>query len=216
MESRFTKLGRDEVKSIRHAGFTLIEVLVALAVFGIMSMLAYSALGTTLTNADYLSGRMDRIQSIQRAMRHLSSDLMQAAPRPVRSELGDTFRPAMESVLSSEFMLEVTHGGWNNPAGLPRSTLQRVAYRLEDAKLVRYHWNVLDRTYANEPVVTVLLDDVESLYFNFFDATGETSTIWPPQAQGGPVTLLARPRATELVLTLTDEGEIRRLLEIAP
>jgi len=50
-------------------GFTLIEVLVALAVFGVMSMLAYTALGSTLSNADYLSNRMDRLQSIQRAVR---------------------------------------------------------------------------------------------------------------------------------------------------
>jgi len=46
-------------------GFTLIEVLVALAIFGVMSMLAYAALGSTLSNADYLTERMDRLQSIR-------------------------------------------------------------------------------------------------------------------------------------------------------
>jgi general secretion pathway protein J len=197
-------------------GFTLIEVLVALAVFGVMSMIAYSALGSTLNNADYLTSRMDRLQSIQRTIRYLSTDLFQVAPRPVRSELGDSFDPALESTLSSEFALELTHGGWGNPAGLPRGTLQRVAYRIEDDELVRYHWNVLDRTYANEPVATVLLDEVESLYFRYFDASGEQSDIWPPLASTGPAALRSRPRAVEIVLTLVDQGEIRRLLEIAP
>ena len=197
-------------------GFTLIEVLVALAVFGVMSMLAYSALGTTLSNADYLADRMDRIQSIQRSMRYLSSDLMQAAPRPIRSEVGDEFLPALVSTLSSDYLLELTHGGWGNPAGLPRGTLQRVAYRLEDDELVRYHWNVLDRTYANEPFAIVLLDEVESLYFRYIDATGEVSEVWPPQSQAGAIGLRSRPRAVELILTLTDQGEILRLLEVAP
>lgn len=197
-------------------GFTLIEVLVALAVFGIMSMLAYSALGNTLSNADYLAARMDRIQSIQRAMRFLSSDMMQVAPRPIRSELGDSFLPALQSSLSSEFLLELTHSGWSNPAGLPRGTLQRVAYRLEDDELVRYYWGVLDRTYANEPIATVLLDEVESLYFRYINATGEVSEVWPPQTQNSGGDMRMRPRAVELILTLSDEGEIRRILEVAP
>jgi len=196
-------------------GFTLIEVLVALAVFGVMSMLAYAALGSTLSNADYLTERMDRLQSIQRAMRYLTTDLMQTAPRPVRTELGDSFSPALETSLSSEFVLELTRSGWGNPAGLPRGTLQRVAYRLEEDKLVRYYWTVLDRTYANEPLVTVLLDNVESLFFRYHQASGEPSDVWPPLGQQGPNVLRSRPRAVEIVLSLADQGEITRLLEIA-
>jgi general secretion pathway protein J len=201
---------------VRARGFTLIEVLVALAVFGVMSMLAYTALGSTLSNADYLTERMERLQSVQRTIRYLSSDLMQAAPRPVRSDLGDSYVPAVASTLSSDFALEVTHGGWSNPVGLPRSTLQRVAYRIEEEQLVRYHWGVLDRTYANEPIVTVLLEDVESLFFRFYDATGAVSEVWPPELQQGGAGMRLRPRAVEIVLTLPDQGEITRLLEIAP
>jgi len=201
---------------IPRKGFTLIEVLVALAVFGVMSMLAYSALGSTLSNADYLSNRMDRLQSIQRAVRFLSTDLFQSVPRPVRTELGESYAPALQTSLSSEFVLELTRGGWGNPAGLPRGTQQRVAYRLEDDELVRYHWNVLDRTYSNEALATVLLDDVESLYFRYYSANGEPSEIWPPREQQGGAGMRSRPRAVEFVLTLVDQGEIRRLLEIAP
>lgn len=196
--------------------FTLIEVLVALAVFGVMSMLAYTALGSTLSNADYLTDRMDRLQSVQRTIRYLSTDLMQTMPRPVRTELGDSLSPALQTSLSSDVLLEVTHGGWNNPAGLPRGTLQRVAYRIEDDELVRYHWTVLDRTFANEPIATVLLDEVEGLYFRYIQANGEVSEIWPPLAQQDGGALRLRPRAVEIVLTLADQGEIRRLLEVAP
>ena len=201
---------------MRARGFTLIEVLVALAVFGVMSLLAYAALGSTLSNADYLTDRMERLQSVQRTVRYLSSDLLQAAPRPVRSDLGETYVPAVFSTLSSDFGLEMTHGGWGNPAGLPRSTLQRVAYRIEEDQLLRYHWGVLDRTYSNEPIVTVLLDNVESLYFRFYDAAGNPSEVWPPEGQQGGTSLRLRPRAVEILLTLPDQGEITRLLEIAP
>jgi len=198
------------------AGFTLIEVLVALAIFGVLALLAYMTLGQTLSNADMLTERMDRLQAIQRTVRYLSNDLMQAAPRPVRLELGDSMGPAVRSDLSGDFALEVTHSGWSNPVGLPRSTLQRTAYRIEDDELVRYYWTVLDRTYDNEPIATVLLDNVESLVFRYLQGNDEWTETWPPQGAEGAAGLRMRPRAVEIVLTLADEGEIRRLLEVAP
>lgn len=200
----------------RSGGFTLIEIMVAVAIFAVMSMLAWGALGQSLSNADMLTERMHRLQAIQRTMRYLSSDLTQSSPRPVRDELGDALMPSVSSSLSGSFALELTHGGWGNPAGLPRSTLQRAAYRIEDDELVRYYWNVLDRTYANEPVATVLLDNVESLFFRFYDDNGEATEVWPPQSAIGAFGMRVRPRAVEIILTLPDEGEITRLLEIAP
>ncbi len=202
------------MRHLRTHGFTLIEIMVAVAVFGMMSVIAWGALGNSLSNVDLLTERMNRLQAIQRTMRFLSSDLMQATPRSVRNEVGDSRLPAMLSSAAGNFAIEFTHGGWRNPAGLPRSTLQRTAYRLEDDELIRYHWRVLDRTYANEPVATVLLDNVESLLFLFYTDTGESTDVWPPQ--GGPATLRMRPRAVEILLTLPDEGEVTRLLEIAP
>lgn len=195
-------------------GFTLIEIMVAVAVFAVMSVIAWGALSNSLTDAEMLTDRMDRLQAIQRAMRLLSTDLALAAPRPVRNELGDQQLPAILSSISGDFALEVTHGGWGNPAGLPRGTQQRSAYRLEEDQLVRYHWNVLDRTFSNEPVATVLLEDVQSLFFRFYADTGDPSEVWPPQGAGNP--LRARPRAVEIVLSLGDAGEITRLIEVAP
>jgi general secretion pathway protein J len=200
----------------RSLGFTLIEIMVAVAIFAVMSMLAWGTLGQTLSNADMLTERMDRLQSIQRTMRYLTSELMQAAPRPVRDELGTEYRAAVLSDLSGDFSLELTHGGWRNPAGLPRGTMQRTAYRIEEDDLIRYHWTVLDRTYSNEPVATVLLEDVESLLFRFYDENGESTEVWPPQRATGVSGLRSRPRAVEIILTLPDTGEITRLVEIAP
>jgi general secretion pathway protein J len=204
------------VKRSRARGFTLIEIMVAVAIFSVMAMLAWGALSQSLENADMLTERMQRLQTIQRSLRYLSADLMQAAPRPVRNELGDGLRPAIFSSLSGDFAVELSHGGWGNPVGLPRSTLQRSAYRVEDDALVRYYWNVLDRTYGNEPVAAVLLEDVDGLAFRFFDDSGEVYEVWPPQNTAGGGNVRARPRAVEIILSLPDEGEITRLLEIAP
>ncbi len=203
------------MKRRRSNGFTLIEVMVALAVFGVMALLAYMSLGQTLANADMLTSRMDRLQSVQRTISYLSSELLQAAPRSVRVELGDAPVPALQSSFGSDFSLQLTHGGWPNPAGVPRSTLQRTAYRIEDGELVRYHWNVLDRTANNTALATVMLENVDSLTFRFLQLNDEWTEQWPPiGAQATSNTNL--PRAVEIVLVLPDEGEITRIVEVSP
>lgn len=200
----------------RTRGFMLIEVLVALAVFGVMTVLAYQALGQSLSNAEMLTERLDRIQAIQRTMGLLGRDLTQAAPRPVRDLLGDGFLPSMRTSLNEEFALELTRGGWPNPAGLPRGTLQRVAWRIEDGELLRYHWTVLDPTLSDVPVITQLIDDVDSILFRYRSHSGEWTELWPPSESQGAVAARIRPQIVEVVLTLPDEGEIRRFFEVAP
>jgi general secretion pathway protein J len=196
--------------------FTLIEVLVSLAIFAILATLAYGALSQTLVSAEMLNGRMDRLQAIQRTMRLLSEDLQQLSPRPIRDELGDGIGPALDTDFQSGFALELTHGGWSNPIVLPRGTLQRSAYRIEEDELIRYHWMVLDRTLANEPVSVTLLDGVESILFRFLQTNGDWTEQWPPSNRPGALGIRLRPRAVEIILTLADEGEISRLIEVAP
>lgn len=200
----------------RQAAFTLIEVMVSIAVFALMSALAYGALNGTIDSAGTLGERMERLQGIQKTMRYLDEDFMQLAPRPVRKDLGDAYSPALESNALSGAALELTRAGWSNPAARPRGTLQRVAYRIEDEELLRYYWNVLDRTYSNEPVEVVLIDGVESLQIRYLLASGDWVDEWPPQTFGSVPDPRQRPRAVEVVLTLLNEGVITRLVEVAP
>jgi len=203
------------MKRQRSYGFTLIEVLVAMAIFGVLTILAYMSLGQTLTNADMLTKRMDRLQAIQRTVRFLSNDLAAAAPRPIRNELGDGYLPAVMVSASNNFALAVTHGGWSNPAGLPRSTQQRSVYLLEDGKLFRVYYPVLDATYSDTALSTEILDGVESLEFRLIQDNGESIRQWPPPGAQGPIADRLRPRAVEIILTLEGEGEIRRVVEVA-
>lgn len=187
-----------------------------MALFALMAAMAYGTLNQTLLSADILSDRMNRLQALQRTVRMLSDDLQQLAPRPVRDELGDNYGPSLSTAFQSGFALELTRGGWNNPMVLPRSTMQRAAYRIEDDALLRYHWNVLDRTLSNEPIVVTLLEGVESLRFRFFQTNVDYIEQWPPENLSGPTNGRLRPLAVEFVLTLENEDEITRLIEIAP
>ncbi len=200
----------------RSGAFTLIEVLVALAIFAILTVMAYQVLGASLSDADLLGQRMDRLRAVQQSMNMLGRDLTQAAPRPVRDPFDNSIRPALSVQPGTEFALEVTRAGWPNPAGMARSTMQRVAYRIEDGSLLRLHWTVLDPTIGTDPIATVLLEDVESIAFRFFVGNGQWTEQWPPQGVGGSDAARIRPRLVELTLTLADEGELKRFFEVAP
>ncbi|MED5421032.1 MAG: type II secretion system minor pseudopilin GspJ [Pseudomonadota bacterium] len=200
----------------RVRGFTLIEVLVAMAVFSVLAAFAYSTLSQTLLSAEILGERMDRLQALQRTMRMLTDDLQQLAPRPVRDEFGDNLRPALDTGFQSGFAIELTRSGWSNPVVLPRGTQQRVAYRIADDELIRYHWYALDRTLSNEPVSVTLLNGVERLRFRFLVDENDYSDHWPPLNRPDMLGARQRPRGIEIGLLLENEGEIRRLIEVAP
>lgn len=208
------------MSSRRIPGFTLIEVLVAISIFGILATFAYATLTQTLLSAEMLGERMDRLQALQKAVRTISNDFQQLAPRPVRNDFGDTLSPALISDARNNNLLELTHGGWNNPAKLPRGTQQRSAYRLENGELIRYHWPVLDRTMSDEVFEVKLLDNIEDMAIRYLQANGEWIDHWPPRnlstAEEALNQLTIRPRAVEFIIDLEDIGEIRRLVEVAP
>lgn len=187
-----------------------------MAVFAIMAAIAYGVLNQTLLNSEILSSRMDRLQAIQKTVRMLGDDFLQLAPRPIRRDISEGFAAALTTDFQSPYAVELTRAGWSNLLVLPRATLQRAAYRLEENELIRYHWNVLDRTASNTPSAVVLLDGVDAVEFRFLQANGEWTEQWPPENMPGPLGLQQRPRAVEVVLTLQEEGQITRLFEVAP
>jgi type II secretion system protein J len=86
---------------------------------------------------------------------------------------------------------------------------------LEEGKLFRVYYNVLDSTYSNNAISTEILDGVESLEFRLLQDNGQTTNQWPPLTAQGANAYRLRPRAVEIILTLEGEGEIRRIIEVA-
>ncbi len=100
-------------------------------------------------------------------MRRMLQDFSQIQPRPVREELGGGWKYALLADGRNLDDVEVTRAGWRNPLGRPRSSLQRVAYRVEDGVLIRSQWPVLDRMLEAEASELELLDRVEEFRLRF-------------------------------------------------
>lgn len=76
-------------------GFTLIEVLVALLILGIMSALGYGTYRAARISAGRTEASLGRSREIEFGMRVLVMDFAQLVPRPVRDSLGQSRLPAL-------------------------------------------------------------------------------------------------------------------------
>lgn len=195
-------------------GFTLLELLVALAVFSIMSIAAYNGLRNVLFTRAAVEAQSQRLAAVQLAVYRLEQDIEQAMPRSIRDEYGDPQAALLGDELNDD-RLTLTRAGWDNPLGQPRANVQRVAYRLREGRLWRLHWPVLDRGGRIEPRETLLLDQVRAFKVRFLNRD-EWRNDWPPpaNAETDPKIPDPMPRAVEISLTLEDWGEITRLLPL--
>ncbi|MEJ1340407.1 MAG: type II secretion system minor pseudopilin GspJ [Candidatus Sedimenticola sp. (ex Thyasira tokunagai)] len=190
-------------------GFTLLELLVAISIFTIMSMMAYGGLHTLLTTRDHTDRAAEQFAMLQSTFLFMQQDLAQAVGRGTRDEFGDNQPPFSGG--NSDELLAFVHGG---AMGLESvyMPLQHVAYRLDGEQLQRLSWPVLDRTQGSEPDILDLTDGVLGVAARF--SHDEWQDSWPQRDSGEDQPVL--PRAVEVVLMTERWGEIRRTFLVAP
>jgi general secretion pathway protein J len=161
---------------MRSRGFTLIEILVSLVVFSVIGLISSQLMSRTIQSNELLRDRGTYLSEVQRAMQMMQRDVLQITRRPIRNQYGD---PMESLVIGNEGAIEFSRAGWRNPLNLPRSEVQRVGYLLQDNKLLRAYWPVLDRAQDSEPAYQTLLENVERVEFYALDSAGNEHTFWP-------------------------------------
>ena len=187
----------------RARGLTLIEVVVALAVFALLGLMTWRATDH-LTHARSLVGdELARWRTIALAAHRVGTELQQMAPAPLklhdrgaRTLSADNDSGARAGTLLSFLALAGRH---DTPA---RSGFVQVDDRLE-----WWLWDADDMDTVPERVV--LLDKVDNLRWRFLHRNA-WRTEWPPQ--GGPTDAL--PEAIALELVLPDAGTLYRVFAL--
>jgi len=205
---------------MRHArGFTLIELLVALSITALIMAMGYGGLNSVVRQRGRNTEDAKRLRQVQLAMDIMTRDFAQLEPRPVRDGLGGVQPPLLAGPQNVPPII-FTRGGWSNPLGVTRSTEERVAYSLEDGKLMRSWWPELDGQAQVVPAKEPLLNDVSSIKIQYMDATSKSfQDVWPPTLAAAASTraaaaAVALPIAISISVTLKDLGDVTRIVEV--
>jgi general secretion pathway protein J len=197
-------------------GFTLIEILVAMAIFTIIGLASTGVL-TSVINSDQLSSeRFAKLEELQRAMLTIERDVSQIVPRAVRIN-GEPVRAVIsggEDVFDSDADgLGFVRTGWHNPQMLlPRSTLQGVGYRMQEGQLQRLYGNYVDNVIGYEPKVKILLSDIEDFRINFLTKAVQLEE---PDEWAETYSSATLPIAISITIVSKTFGEIRREFMLA-
>lgn len=185
-------------------GFTLVELLVAVAIFALLSAGGVAVMAYAADNQGALAVRMERLAEFQRARALLQADLAQAAVRRVRGRDGS---PARSAFVGSHVrggsdhpgtLFALVRRGWGNPDAEARPSLQYVEYRLVEGRLERSVRAALDGGAPMPP--QVLLGGIRSLSLDY-RLQDEWIDGWP----GG---VDALPEALRLHLDLDGLGPV--------
>jgi general secretion pathway protein J len=196
-------------------GFTLLELLVALAIFAVMSVMAYSGLDIIIKARLQTDQHATKLAHLQIAFSFIKRDIEQYINRPIRDQYGDK-QLTLQGTRSN---IALTRAGWHNPmpqSHRARSSLQRVAYLIEDKVLIRSYWWVLDRAQDTRPRKMNLLNEVNELQIRYWDKNLQWHEQWPPSNfldtfKNNPPSKL---KAIEITLTITGWGSLIRLFQV--
>jgi general secretion pathway protein J len=191
--------------------FTLVELLVALAIFALVSAFAYRGLAVLLEGRESLEKDARRWRDLALFVGRFERDIQSAIDRPAVGPSG-TLQPPITSVLdlgaTTATGLALTRSGaslYANELAAP----QRVGYRFAEGRVERLAWPGVDSGPRAEVPALPVLADVRSLAFRFLDRSLEWRRDWTlPATQGLPL-------AVEMTVELASGEKIVRVVEVA-
>lgn len=193
-----------QTQTKKHAGYTLIEVIIALAIFAILGTISVGLLGRAFDTSARLKATTEPLAELQLAVTRINRDIVQIVERGTSSFMGQTN------------YAEFIRGGIVNPdEEETKSTLKRVALLCENnEKLVRKTWARVNPQTPSEFQEQVLINHLESCEFSYL-AKGDTwVSEWPMTTTQSREKPPPFPRAIKLKLNLKNFGDIPLLFVI--
>lgn len=204
--------GADRRARAPRRGFTLLETLVAVGIFSLIAVAGAASVRFAHTSQEAAQNAGDRLAALMAARAVMRADFDQAIARPTQDPFGADRRPAFlgGAQILDGVLFAFVHGGWENPLGAARPTLQHVSYEMAEGAFVRVVRPRLDPTQDTPETARRLIDGVSDVRVRFFSG-GTWFDRWGVRDGGGAVTDAGAPEAVELVMTIEGVGRVRQI-----
>jgi general secretion pathway protein J len=194
--------------TVRQKGFTLLEIIIAIAIFSLLGLACNNLLQTVLQSSVRSKELTESLQKVSQSMSLMEGDFSQWVARPMRTSASDMdqeqasfYIHRVNSSYSDSQYIEFFHQGFLNPQSFfPRGEVQRVAYRLRDNKLQRLSFPYPEPAPDQEPLVTEIFEQVTKIEYFFYKKKQ-----WKPH-----VSAKSMPQAIMFRITFEDEVSIER------
>jgi len=192
VKPRYSENGFTPLRRSAEIGFTLVEMMVALAIFGMVAASGVALLSFSVRAQASAQRQLDTVARDRRMTALLTGDLAQAVPRPARDSDGNPLR-AFEGVDGETpgIVMGYVRSGRSNPQARARSGLERVDLVFENGRLERRGYAMVDGAAPDS--VMMLADGLESVRARYRDKDGWRDR-WDVAKRD------AMPRAVELTL----------------
>lgn len=192
-------------------GYTLVEVMIALAVFAILSVATATAIYHAFNTRAQLNVQSERLNTIRMAIALIQRATQQVVVRNVR---GSDMR-LFPAFVGNNNYFEFTTGGETNPnATLLKSTLKRVAFICQNHQLKRRSWVSLDTAYRKQYQDSILIGSLQRCSFAYLANNRQILDEWRENPVKQNQKLEPVPMAIKITLTLKDNQELSLLFAL--
>ncbi|HKW81393.1 MAG TPA: type II secretion system minor pseudopilin GspJ [Casimicrobiaceae bacterium] len=196
-----------KMRPTARSGFTLLEVLIAIAIVALLAVLGYRALASLSESESRLAAEAARWRTLDLFFARLEGDMRAAMPRSARN--GPTREPAWLGIVDASGNGAVAFSRAGPEFAVdPGSAGQRLGYRFTAGNVQVLYWPGYDRPRESAPTSYTLLSGVAQFRLSYLAADGRWVETWPLGGEG------ALPRAVRVGLTLASGETLERWLAL--
>jgi len=187
-------------------GFTLIEMLTALLVLSLLSLMSYRGLAAVLDARDHVRQETEKWQHVAAFFARFKRDVELVSPRPVRAADGSAPAWVGGRAASSQGQLEFSRFASNEST----DTARRIGYGLNGKQEIELRlWPGLDLAPDAQPARYPVLAGVTTFELQFLGPALAWLDAWPVSPADPPL-----PRAVRVRIVLASGEEIVRIFAL--